>query len=78
MKTQSNKYYVVLLLIVMFAAPGIAAYVFYQHPSWLGSTRVNKGTLLSPPVVLKGLEGEKNGVLYFGRLMYVILPVRTS
>lgn len=65
MKTQSNKYYVVLLLIIMFAAPGIAAYVFYQHPSWLGSTRVNKGTLLSPPVVLKGLEGEKKWRIVF-------------
>ncbi|USQ14111.1 hypothetical protein J2N86_01910 [Legionella lytica] len=65
MKTQSNKYYVVLLLIIMFAAPGIAAYVFYQHPSWLGSTRVNKGTLLNPPVVLKALEGEKKWRIVF-------------
>ncbi len=65
MKTQSNKYYVVLLLIIMFAAPGIAAYVFYQHPSWLGSTRVNKGTLLNPPVVLKAIEGPKKWRIVF-------------
>jgi hypothetical protein len=49
----------------MFAAPGIAAYVFYQHPSWLGATRVNKGTLLSPPVVLKAFEGEKKWRIVF-------------
>ncbi|MFJ1268912.1 hypothetical protein ACD661_10120 [Legionella lytica] len=65
MKTQSNKYYVVLLLIIMFAAPGIAAYVFYQHPSWLGATRINKGALLTPPVVLKALEGEKKWHIVF-------------
>lgn len=56
MKKHASKYYVLLLLTIMFAAPGIAAYVFYQHPSWLGSTRVNKGTLLSPSVELKAFD----------------------
>lgn len=57
MKKQSNKFYVLLLLVAVFAAPGIAAYLFYQHPSWLGSAKVNKGTLLNPPVLVNALTG---------------------
>lgn len=58
MKKQFTRYYVVLLLIAMFAAPGIAAYILFQHPGWLGSAKINKGTLLNPPVVLAQLEGK--------------------
>jgi hypothetical protein len=65
MKKQAAKYYILLLMVVMFAAPGIAAYVFYQHPSWLGSTRVNKGTLLNPPVALNVLEGKSKWRIIF-------------
>ena len=52
MKKQVTKYYVLLLLATMFAAPGVTAYLFYQHPTWLGSSKINKGTLLSPPISL--------------------------
>lgn len=66
MKTQStNKYYIVLLLIILFAAPGIAAYVFYQHPGWLGTTRINKGTLLNPPAMLNVLDDQKKWRIVF-------------
>ncbi|MGC1182281.1 hypothetical protein [Legionella sp.] len=65
MKKQSNKFYVLLLLIAVFAAPGIAAYEFYQHPKWLSSTKINKGTLLSPPVVLNALKGESKWHIVF-------------
>lgn len=65
MKTQSTKYYVLLLLMVMFTAPGIAAYIFYQHPSWLGSAKINKGTLLDPPVVLQALVGQTKWSIVF-------------
>lgn len=58
MKKQTTKYYVLLLLLAMFAAPGIAAYIFYQHPDWLSAAKVNKGTLLNPPVLVKALEGQ--------------------
>lgn len=47
-----------MLLATLFAAPGLAAYFFYQHPSWLGSAKVNKGTLLSPPLDLKALHDQ--------------------
>jgi len=56
MKKQVPKYSILLILTIMFAAPGVAAYVFYRHPSWLGSTKVNKGTFINPPIVLNALD----------------------
>jgi hypothetical protein len=49
----------------MFAAPGIAAYFFYQHPHWLGASKVNKGILLSPPVALDVFEGKSKWKIVF-------------
>ena len=65
MKKQVIKYYILLLLAIIFAAPSIAAYLFYQHPSWLGTARVNKGVLLSPPVVLDALKGNTKWSIIF-------------
>ncbi len=65
MKKQSNKFYVLFLLVAVFAAPGIAAYLFYQHPSWLGSAKVNKGTLLNPPVRVNALNGSSKWHIVF-------------
>lgn len=47
-----RKYFVLILLGLLFATPGISAYFFYLHPSWLGNTTTNKGKLLNPPVLL--------------------------
>lgn len=55
MKKHTTKYYL-LSLIILFATPGIAAYFLYQHPSWLGSATINKGTLLHPPISLNALD----------------------
>jgi hypothetical protein len=52
MNKHLSKYYILILLAVMFAAPGIAAYLFYQNPAWLGSAKINKGTLLTHPILL--------------------------
>lgn len=66
MKKQTSKYYILLLLVLMFAAPGIAAFMFYQHPSWMSTATINKGTLLNPPIVLNSLEGtEKWGIIFW-------------
>jgi hypothetical protein len=65
MKKQVTKYYILLLLATMFAAPGIAAYVLYQHPDWVASTKVNKGTLLSPPVTLSSLGNQSKWQIIF-------------
>ncbi len=65
MKKQVTKYYILLLLAIMFAAPGIAAYLFYQHPTWLSATKVNKGTLLNPPVELSSLNSQSKWQIIF-------------
>ncbi|QMT61315.1 hypothetical protein [Legionella sp. PC997] len=65
MKKQASKYYILVLLVVIFVTPGVAAYLFYQHPSWLGATRVNKGTLLNPPIMVNALEGKSKWRIVF-------------
>ncbi len=52
MKIVRRNYVVLLLLSLLFAAPGLSAYLFYTHPAWLGEATTNKGILLSPPVLL--------------------------
>ncbi|PJD92890.1 MAG: hypothetical protein CK424_04800 [Legionella sp.] len=42
---------IICLLILVFAAPGIAAYFAYTHPNWW-TTTTNHGQLLQPPPVL--------------------------
>ncbi|TAL65134.1 MAG: hypothetical protein EPN84_02050 [Legionella sp.] len=60
MKKKTSKFQILLLLTTMFAAPGLAAYLFYTHPQWLNSTStINKGSLLNPPTVLKSLDTAK-------------------
>ncbi len=58
MKKQTTNYCVVLLLIILFFMPGVVAYLFYTHPSWLSATRTNKGELLTQPVALTSIDGE--------------------
>lgn len=65
MKKQITKYYVLLLLATMFAAPGITAYLFYQHPEWLGTSKINKGTLLSPPIALNSFDKQSKWKIVF-------------
>jgi len=52
MRQNRHKHLVLLLLGLLFIAPGITAYIFYLHPSWLGTVTTNKGRLLTPPVFL--------------------------
>ncbi len=47
-----RNYVVLMLLGLLFAAPGISAYFFYLNPMWLGNSTTNKGELLRPPVLL--------------------------
>lgn len=57
MKKKISNYTILLLLAVLFAAPGITAYFVYLHPDWLGASTVNKGQLIQPPPVLNAFEG---------------------
>lgn len=52
MKIVQRNYMVLLLLSLLFAAPGLSAYLFYKHPVWLGDAKTNKGVLLNPPLLL--------------------------
>ena len=52
MKIVRYNYIVLLLLCLLFIAPGLSALLFYTHPSWLGEASTNRGTLLNPPVLL--------------------------
>lgn len=51
-----RNYVILVCLALVFACPGIAAFIFYQHPQWLGDNAINKGTLLSPPEYLANLN----------------------
>ena len=55
MNIEKRSYLILILLALVFVAPGLSAYFFYTHPNWLGSTTTNKGVLLDPPVLLAPL-----------------------
>ena len=56
MRIVRRNYFILLLLSLVFLAPGISAYVFYTHPGWLGDTTTNKGVFLEPPALLSSLD----------------------
>lgn len=53
-----KKYVTLLALLGIFFAPGVAAYLVFQHPEWISSSKINKGALLSPALALN--IGNKN------------------
>ncbi len=65
MKKNVTKYSILLTLALLFAAPGIAAYLFYQHPSWLGASKINKGTLLTSPIKLSSIKNKSKWNIIF-------------
>lgn len=56
MKILNRNYLVLLLLATIFACPGIAAYMLYNHPHWLAAAPTNKGQLLSPPLLITNIK----------------------
>ncbi|STX28119.1 Uncharacterised protein [Legionella beliardensis] len=57
-KLSKGNYIVLVILILIFIFPGVAAYVFYTHPQWLpGQSLNNKGKLLNPPELLGTAPG---------------------
>lgn len=59
MKMVRRNYGILLILLVLFAAPGIFAYFFYMHPQWLGVASTNKGELISPPALASWGSADK-------------------
>ena len=47
-----RNYLILILLGLVFLAPGLGAYLFYTHQRWLSSAPTNKGLLLNPPLLL--------------------------
>ncbi len=56
MNPTRRHYIALLLLVVLFAAPGLLAYFAYFHPQWLSANTTNKGQFITPPVSLNELS----------------------
>lgn len=50
---------ILLLLALIFIAPSLCAYLFYQHPTWRSGQTTNKGELLSPAATLTMFDNAK-------------------
>ncbi|MDF1683402.1 MAG: hypothetical protein P1U36_01970 [Legionellaceae bacterium] len=48
-----------LALVLLFAAPGLLALVFYKHPAWLAALPTNKGEFIRPAMPLNILDNPK-------------------
>jgi len=57
MKLAKSQFTILFLLALVFAAPGLGAYLLYQHPTWLGNKTTNKGKFINPPILLTELQG---------------------
>lgn len=55
MNILSRQTVMMLLLAVLFFAPGLAALYFYQNPQLLGGHSTNKGDFLHPPLLMASL-----------------------
>lgn len=55
----SRQAIILIALCVLFAAPSLLAFVFYQHPTWLGFSKTNRGVLVNPPGLLKSMNKSK-------------------
>ena len=53
-----RNYTILLILAVIFALPGLAAYEFYTHPEWMRQAAINKGELLNPPELLANVNAK--------------------
>ncbi|MBA2648261.1 MAG: hypothetical protein H0U75_01460 [Legionella sp.] len=65
MNKRIRSYFVLVLLALLFIAPGVGAYFFYRHPSYLGESKVNRGVLLKHPLLLKTLDKDNKWKLVF-------------
>lgn len=56
MKNFIARYYVLLILIIIFAIPGVSALYFYKNPALLGAASTNKGQLLKPAIPVQAFN----------------------
>ena len=55
MKLLSRHAVMLLLLALLFFAPGLTAVYFYQYPHWLSGHSTNKGDFVNPPLLISSL-----------------------
>lgn len=60
-----RQYWVLLGLLLVFAAPSITAVIVYQHPQWLLASKTNKGHLLKPPVRISDVPTKKWQIVFW-------------
>ena len=60
MKMTKSNSVVLLILALIFAAPGISAYLYYRNPQWVAANTTNKGSLLTPPPFVEAIKDEKS------------------
>jgi hypothetical protein len=60
-----NNSWSLIILILLFVAPGVAAVVFYNHPTWLGGSETNRGTFVKQPAVFNYFDKSDNWRLVF-------------
>lgn len=60
MKKKNSNYITLVLLALLFMAPGIAAYVFYLNPQWLGSVTTNQGQFVNAPIKIDALANRES------------------
>lgn len=58
-RTRTRTKWVLLALVLLFAAPGLSALLFYEHPEWLAALPTNKGEFIQPAASLKLLDNPK-------------------
>jgi hypothetical protein len=58
--------FIIISLFILFAAPGLCAYVIYSHPQWISARTTNHGRLLQPaPKLQQQNQTEKWQLLYW-------------
>ncbi len=60
-----RRYGVVIILFLMFTAPGLLALYFYLHPQMLGSETINKGRLIQGAVKIPVLKDKTKWALVY-------------
>lgn len=58
MKIAHQRVLIIFILTAIFLAPGIVAWLYYRHPTWLSSASTNRGRFVSPAYHLKTLDNK--------------------
>lgn len=65
MKILHSRGWVMFLLAVIFIAPSVLAYLYYQHPHWLSAASTNRGEFVTPIYRLQNVVKSKQWRLLY-------------